>query len=322
MGPGAMALTRIPDGPNSTAMTLVMWITGAAAAMIIARVSVATRRRRTDIFSEVPSRIYLLVARATYRPRYTFHHGLQNPLCNVYTRAAWRHGYSDEPGRSPSDRPADPPTRSLPRSPSASPTNRPTTSASTSPGIPSWTAHPSRTHPHRTGRRRLRADVADQPTRPRRHHRAHPHRRRDRTATDGRIIADHPDDDPIAVDALVYRLAYALGGQKPAATIAIARGLSPATGPKRAHHARQAGLIPPAEPGKASGCSSRTTSPHGARSAPPEIKARARRRQHRTTPTLEPQPPARTVCCSHRFAAITGSRGTVRACACLTFGDT
>jgi hypothetical protein len=67
------------------------------------------------------------------------------------------------------------------------------------------------------------------------------------------IIEDHPDIDPVALDALVYRLAFALGGQKPAATVALARGLSPATGPKRAQAARQAGLIPPAEPGKASG---------------------------------------------------------------------
>ena len=67
------------------------------------------------------------------------------------------------------------------------------------------------------------------------------------------VVADHPHHDPTAVDALVYLLAYALGGQKPAATIAIARGLALSTGPKRAGHARQAGLIPPAEPGRASG---------------------------------------------------------------------
>jgi hypothetical protein len=67
------------------------------------------------------------------------------------------------------------------------------------------------------------------------------------------VVADHPDDDQVAVDAVVYRLAHALGGQKPAATVAIARGLALASGPKRAAHARQAGLIPPAEPGKASG---------------------------------------------------------------------
>jgi hypothetical protein len=51
----------------------------------------------------------------------------------------------------------------------------------------------------------------------------------------------------------MYRLAYALGGQRPAATVAIARGLALSTGPKRAAHARQLSLIPPAEPGKASG---------------------------------------------------------------------
>ena len=68
------------------------------------------------------------------------------------------------------------------------------------------------------------------------------------------LVADHADDDPVAVDALVYLLSHALGGQSPSATIAIARGLSPASGPKRAAHARQAGLLPPAaEPGKASG---------------------------------------------------------------------
>jgi hypothetical protein len=68
-----------------------------------------------------------------------------------------------------------------------------------------------------------------------------------------RVVADHPDDDQVAVDALVYRLAYALGGQKPAATVAIARGLALSSDPNRAAHARQAGLIPPAEPGNASG---------------------------------------------------------------------
>src|SRR5262245_43685877 len=69
-----------------------------------------------------------------------------------------------------------------------------------------------------------------------------------------KLVADHADSDPVALDALVYLLSHALGGQSPSATIAIARGLSPASGPKRAAHARQAGLIPPAlEPGKAAG---------------------------------------------------------------------
>jgi hypothetical protein len=69
-----------------------------------------------------------------------------------------------------------------------------------------------------------------------------------------KLVAEHAEEDPVAVDALVYLLSHALGGQSPSATIAIARGLSPASGPKRAVHARQAGLLPPAaEPGKASG---------------------------------------------------------------------
>jgi hypothetical protein len=68
------------------------------------------------------------------------------------------------------------------------------------------------------------------------------------------IVAAHADHDPVAVDALIYRLAFALGGQRPAATIAVARGLALSTGPKRAVHARQLGLIPPAaEPGKPAG---------------------------------------------------------------------
>ena len=68
-----------------------------------------------------------------------------------------------------------------------------------------------------------------------------------------RLVPDHADDDPVAVDALIYLLAHALGGQKPSATVAIARGLSPATGPKHVARARSRGLLPPAEPGKASG---------------------------------------------------------------------
>jgi hypothetical protein len=68
-----------------------------------------------------------------------------------------------------------------------------------------------------------------------------------------RIVAEHRDDNPVAVDALVYLLSHALGSQKPSATVAIARGLSPATGPKRVSVARLLGLLPPAEPGRATG---------------------------------------------------------------------
>ena len=70
------------------------------------------------------------------------------------------------------------------------------------------------------------------------------------------FVADHPDDDPVAVDALVYLISHALGGQKPSATVALARGLSPATGPKHVARARERGLIPPAEPGRSSGTGS------------------------------------------------------------------
>ncbi len=67
------------------------------------------------------------------------------------------------------------------------------------------------------------------------------------------VVADHRDHDQVAVDALVYLLSHALGSQKPSATVATARGLSPATGPKRVSIARLLGLLPPAEPGKATG---------------------------------------------------------------------
>jgi len=66
------------------------------------------------------------------------------------------------------------------------------------------------------------------------------------------VVADHPDDDPIRVDALVYLLSVALGSQRPSANVAIARGLSPASGPKRVGAARKTGLLPETESGKAS----------------------------------------------------------------------
>ncbi|MDX2381443.1 MAG: hypothetical protein QNM02_16990 [Acidimicrobiia bacterium] len=59
--------------------------------------------------------------------------------------------------------------------------------------------------------------------------------------------------DQMQVDALVYLLAVALDSPKPSATVALARGMSPASGPKRVANARKAGLIPETEPGKASG---------------------------------------------------------------------
>jgi hypothetical protein len=67
------------------------------------------------------------------------------------------------------------------------------------------------------------------------------------------IVERHPDADQKCVDALVYLVAVALDSLKPSATVALARGMSPASGPKRVAAARQAGLIPETEPGKAAG---------------------------------------------------------------------
>ena len=66
------------------------------------------------------------------------------------------------------------------------------------------------------------------------------------------VVEDHADDDPERVDALVYLLSVALGSPKPSANVAIARGLSPASGPKRVGAARKAGLLPETESGKPS----------------------------------------------------------------------
>ena len=67
------------------------------------------------------------------------------------------------------------------------------------------------------------------------------------------IVEKYADHDQVAVDALIYLLSVAMDSPKPSATVAIARGLSPASGPKRVATARQAGLLPPTHPGKASG---------------------------------------------------------------------
>ena len=67
------------------------------------------------------------------------------------------------------------------------------------------------------------------------------------------VILRHDDCEQIRVDALVYLLAVALDSPKPSATVALARGMSAASGPKRVANARKAGLIPETEPGKAAG---------------------------------------------------------------------
>ena len=58
------------------------------------------------------------------------------------------------------------------------------------------------------------------------------------------LLDKHSDHDPLAV---------AFQSPKPTATVALARGLSPATGPKRVLAARKAGLLPETEPGKPAG---------------------------------------------------------------------
>jgi hypothetical protein len=67
------------------------------------------------------------------------------------------------------------------------------------------------------------------------------------------LLDKHAKHDPLAVDALIYLLAVAFQSPKPTATVALARGLSPASGPKRILAARKAGLLPETEPGKPAG---------------------------------------------------------------------
>jgi hypothetical protein len=67
------------------------------------------------------------------------------------------------------------------------------------------------------------------------------------------LLEKHNGHDPLTVDALIYLLAVAFQSPKPTATVALARGLSPASGPKRILAARKAGLLPETEPGKAAG---------------------------------------------------------------------
>ena len=67
------------------------------------------------------------------------------------------------------------------------------------------------------------------------------------------LVDKHRDHDQLAVDALIYLLAVAFQSPKPTVTVAVARGLSPASGPKRVVAARKAGLLPETEPGKPAG---------------------------------------------------------------------
>ena len=64
------------------------------------------------------------------------------------------------------------------------------------------------------------------------------------------LVADHPDNDPVAVDALVYTVSYALCGQRPTQTVAEARGLKPGSSIKRVMRAREAGYLGRAHKGR------------------------------------------------------------------------
>lgn len=67
------------------------------------------------------------------------------------------------------------------------------------------------------------------------------------------IVKDHPDADPAAVDALIYALAHALGGQRPTQTVALARCLRPGSAIKRVMRARELGYLGQATKGRSGG---------------------------------------------------------------------
>src|SRR4029077_13784491 len=71
------------------------------------------------------------------------------------------------------------------------------------------------------------------------------------------LLDKYRDRAPRAVYAWIYLLALAFQSPKPTATVALARGLSPASGPKRVLAARKAGLLPETEPGKPAGAGPR-----------------------------------------------------------------
>ena len=69
------------------------------------------------------------------------------------------------------------------------------------------------------------------------------------------IIEDHPDDDPAAVDALIYALAHALGSHNPTQTVGQARGLQAGSAIKRVMRARELGYLGAAHKGRSGGLS-------------------------------------------------------------------
>ncbi|MET0145258.1 MAG: hypothetical protein ABW328_10820 [Ilumatobacteraceae bacterium] len=72
------------------------------------------------------------------------------------------------------------------------------------------------------------------------------------------VVEDHRDHDQVAVDALVYALAHALGGQRPTQTVALARGLQPGSAIKRVMRARELGYLGEAQKGRSGGLASGT----------------------------------------------------------------
>ncbi len=73
------------------------------------------------------------------------------------------------------------------------------------------------------------------------------------------VIEDHPDEDPAAVDALIYALAHALGTHNPTQTVGVARGLQPGSAIKRVMRARERGYLGEARKGRSGGLSAITS---------------------------------------------------------------
>jgi hypothetical protein len=69
------------------------------------------------------------------------------------------------------------------------------------------------------------------------------------------LIEDHRDADPVAVDALIYALAHALGIHNPTQTVALARDLQPGSAIKRVMRAREQGYLGEAQRGRSGGLS-------------------------------------------------------------------
>ena len=65
------------------------------------------------------------------------------------------------------------------------------------------------------------------------------------------VVAAHPEVEQAKVDALVYRLAYAIGSRRPTECVAEARGIGQPAATRRVQRARDKGLLRAATPGRA-----------------------------------------------------------------------